>query len=255
LHFYALNIKLNLTYFYLIKLMQPKRVMLKISGEMFVGDKESGIDFGALKSVAAGVAKFREQTGLELCITVGAGNLWRYRDSMGSGIDRVKADQMGMAATNLNGVALASALMEIGVPATALTGFSTPGLVADYERDWALEMVEDGHVVVLCGGTGNPFFTTDSSAVLRALELNCDLFMKGTKVDGVYDKDPKKHNDAKKFEELSYAQVLEMGLEVMDLTAVSLAKDNSLPMLVFEFNDTEVLLSVLKNNKLGTLVS
>ncbi|PIZ73905.1 UMP kinase [Candidatus Peregrinibacteria bacterium CG_4_10_14_0_2_um_filter_41_8] len=232
-----------------------KRVMLKLSGEMFLGSDEAGINFDQLKKVAKRIVEFKQKNEIELAIVVGAGNIWRFRDSDGSGIDRVTADKMGMLATILNGVALASAINDLEQSAVCLSGFSAPQLVMDFDAAMGREFLEDDTIVVLAGGTTNPYFTTDSAAVLRGLELNCDVLLKGTKVDGVYDADPMKNPDAKRYSQLTYQDAIEQNLEVMDLTAVALARDNSLPMLVFAFADENALMNVLNDNSLGTLVN
>lgn len=231
-----------------------KRVMLKLSGEMFQGDKDSGIDFAALKKTAERIKKFKEESGVQLTIVVGAGNIWRFRDSDGSGIDRVTADKMGMLATIMNGMALSKALNNLGVASVCLSGFSAPQLCEDYDVDLGRECLAEDDVVICAGGTTNPYFTTDSAAVLRALELECDVLLKGTKVDGVYSADPNKDDSAVRYEELTYQEAIEQNLQVMDSTAVAMARDNELPMLVFAFADDEALMGILKDPKLGTLV-
>ncbi len=236
--------------------MQVKRVMLKLSGEMFQTEagSASGIDFEQLKLVAKRLFDFKKSNNLQLAIVVGGGNFWRFRDSHGSGIDHVQADQMGMQATVLNAVALQSALRNLGDQAQAFTAVQN-GLAPDYNVEDAKICLEDDMTVICAGGTGNPFFTTDSAAVLRALELECELLLKGTKVDGVYSADPNKDPKAERFATLSFDEVMKRKLEVMDFTAFALANEQKLSILVFDFANQETLTKILDKPELGTLVS
>lgn len=232
-----------------------KSVLLKLSGEMFLSDEQgSGIDFDALHKLAKRLVEFKKKNKVKLAIVVGAGNIWRYRNSDGSGIKRVVADQMGMLATVLNGVALASAIQQEGLSATCLSAFSVPQLVTDYDPVMAKELFEEDEILILSGGTANPYFTTDSAAVLRALELECDLLLKGTKVDGVYSADPFKDKTATRYSNVSYNEVIAKELKVMDQTAFALAREQELPIVVFDFTDEEALLKILKDPTLGTVV-
>lgn len=231
-----------------------KSVLLKLSGEMFLGPEGAGINFKALHQVAKRLVAFKKANRVKLAIVVGGGNIWRFRDSEGSGISRVVADQMGMLATVLNGVALASAIREVGVDSVCLSAFSVPKLVEDYDPVLAQEMFEDDAVLVLSGGTANPYFTTDSAAVLRALELNCDLLLKGTKVDGVYSADPEKDMNAERYTTISYDEVIAQELKVMDQTAFALAREQELPIIVFDFENEETLPKILKETTLGTVI-
>lgn len=232
-----------------------KRILLKISGEIFSNEDGSSFDFDKYAKVAESLRDFVNEAKVELAIVLGAGNIWRYRDTKGAGLDRVTADQLGMTATAFNAKVLEGALRNVGQEAMAFSDFSVPGLMPDYDTHYVNETLSDGVVCILAGGTGKPFFTTDSCATLRALELNCDVLLKATKVDGVYDSDPHKNENAKRFEKISYAEVLEKSLEVMDLTAISLAKEAQLPVLVFDFTDFDNLKKVIKDSSLGTLVN
>lgn len=222
---------------------------------MFMNEDGSSFDFAKYNEVAKVLVGFVKKTGVKLAIVVGAGNIWRYRDTTGAGLDRVEADQMGMVATCFNAKLLENALNKNGGVALAMSDFSVPNLLPDYHFKLANEVLEAEEICILAGGTGNPFFTTDSCAVLRALELKCDVMLKATKVDGVYDSDPNKNPEAKRFGKISYAEVLERSLEVMDLAAISLAKDSALPVLVFDFSDFSNLEKVIQNPDLGTLVN
>lgn len=236
---------------------KPERVMLKLSGEMLQipgSETAAGIDFPQLHQIAERLYQFKKENQVDLAIVVGAGNFWRYRDSDGSGIERVQADKMGIHATMMNAVALAAALNQVGDQALALSAVDAPNLLESYDVGIAREMLAEGMTVVCAGGTGNPYFTTDSAAVLRALELDCDLLLKGTKVDGVYSADPEKEPDAERFDQLSYDQVIDMKLRVMDLTAFTLAMDNQLPILVFDFANEQSFANILSDTSLGTLI-
>jgi uridylate kinase len=232
-----------------------KRILLKISGEMFSAEDGSSFDFEKYTKVAKVISAFVKKHSVELAIVVGAGNIWRYRDTTGAGLDRVEADQLGMTATCFNAKLLENALNKVGSPAVAMSDFSVPNLLEDYHYKLANDVLSAGEICILAGGTGNPFFTTDSCAVLRALELDCEILFKATKVDGVYDSDPHKNKDAKRYSTITYSEVLAKSLEVMDLAAISLAKDASLPLLVFDFSDYENLEKVMLNESLGTKVN
>jgi uridylate kinase len=221
---------------------------------MFSNVDGSSFDFAKYVQVAKVLKAFVSKTNVQLAIVVGAGNIWRYRDTTGAGLDRVTADQLGMTATCFNAKLLEDALNKVGLKSMAMSDFSVPNLLPDYHYSLANDVLEAGEVCILAGGTGNPYFTTDSCAVLRALELDCEVLFKATKVDGVYDSDPNKNPNAKRYSEISYAEVLEKSLEVMDLAAISLAKDSSLPLLVFDFTDYANLEKVYSNFSLGTVV-
>lgn len=236
------------------KRLKYKRIMLKLSGEVMEGKKGSGIDFEVVASLCKEIAEVKK-LGVEIVIVIGGGNFWRYRDFVESGIDRVHSDYMGMMATIMNSLALRNSFRKLRVDARPLSAFAVPVVVETYLRDRAMAYLEKGKIVICAGGTGNPFFTTDTAAALRALELHCDVLMKATKVDYVYDKDPMKYKNAKKFTKLSYHEVLDRGLGVMDLSAVSLCGDSKLPIEVFNLTRKGNIARVVKGEKVGTLIS
>lgn len=230
-----------------------KRIMLKLSGEVFSGNQDFGIDRPTLDNVAKQVKKLLDQK-LEVVIVVGGGNIWRFRDTKGSGIERTSSDAMGMLATIMNSVALQSALESIDVETRVLSSIDVPQLAEPFIRRRAVRHLEKGRIVICAGGTGNPYFTTDSAAALRALELECDVLLKATNVDGIYDKDPRSNKDAKMYNELSYAEAIEKHLGVMDQAAFSLCDEQKLPIIVFNFFKDDLLLKAAKGEKVGTLV-
>ncbi|HVW66124.1 MAG TPA: UMP kinase [Candidatus Peribacteraceae bacterium] len=234
--------------------MTYKRIMLKLSGESFSKEgKGQGIHQETLYKVAQSVAELAK-TGVQVVIVVGGGNIWRYRDTTGSGIERTASDAMGMLATIMNGVALQASLESLGIFCRVASAIQVPQLAEPYIRRRVIRHLEKGRVVICAGGTGNPFFTTDSAAALRALELNCDCLLKATNVDGIYDKDPNKFPDAKKYNELTYQEALEKHLDVMDQAAFSLCQDQNLPIRVFNFSNPENLMKAAKGDDIGTLV-
>jgi len=237
-------------------LAQPvyKRVVLKLSGEAFAGETHFGID----PQVVSGIAKeLRDvsELGVELAIVVGGGNIFRARSREPYGIERAQADYMGMLATIMNALALQSALEKSGVPSRVLSAIPMPTVCESYVRPKALHHVGLGRVVVFAAGTGNPFFTTDTTAALRAIELGCDAVAKATGVDGVYSADPKTNPDAKRYDRLTYADVLAQDLKVMDGAAIALARDNDLPVVVFSINEPGNLLKVLRGEARCTVIS
>ncbi len=233
--------------------MTYKRIMLKLSGEVFSGDHEYGIDRPTLEHIGSQIAEVAA-LGLEIVIVVGGGNIWRYRDTKESGIERTASDAMGMLATVMNSVALQSALEEQNCETRVMSAIDIPQLAEPFIKRRALRHVEKGRIVICGGGTGNPYFTTDSAAALRALEMSCDVLLKATNVDGIYDKDPNKHKDAVRFETLTYQQALEKHLAIMDQAAFSLCQEQGLPIIVFDFNQTGALLKAARGEKIGTLV-
>ncbi len=233
--------------------MTYKRIMLKLSGEVFSHEKGTGIDRATLDSVAGTIADVAK-TGVQLVIVVGGGNIWRYRDMKASGIDRPVSDGMGMLATIMNSVALQSALEHHGCATRVLSSVDVPQLAEPYIRRRAIRHLEKKRVVICAGGTGSPFFTTDSAAALRALELECDILLKATDVDGIYNKDPRKHRDATLYNELSYQEAIEKHILVMDQAAFSLCREQELSIRVFNFFTKGVLLDAVKGKKVGTLV-
>ncbi len=231
-----------------------KRIMLKISGEALSNEgKEEGLHQPTLHAVAKRIAAVAKQ-GIEVVVVVGGGNIWRYRDTQESGIERTVSDAMGMLATIINAVALQAAIEQAGASTRVLSSIAVPQLAEPYIRRRAVRHLEKGRVVVCAGGTGNPFFTTDSAAALRALELSCEVLLKATNVDGIYDKDPRKHKDAKRYEELTYQEAIEKNLSVLDQAAFSLCRDQHLPIRVFNFADPTSLERAVQGEDVGTLV-
>lgn len=230
-----------------------KRVLIKLSGEMLLGDKEFGIDTKTLQNFAKEV-KLVVDEGFQIALVIGAGNIFRGISGSAEGLDRADADYMGMLATCMNGLALQNALYRAGVETRVQTAIKMDEVAEPYIRGRALRHMEKGRVVIFVAGTGNPYFTTDTAAALRAVELNCDLLIKATKVDGIYDKDPAKFEDAKHFEKISYQDVLVKDLKVMDGSAISLCKDNNLPIMVASMAKQDGLLKALTNKTRTTLV-
>jgi uridylate kinase len=229
-----------------------KRVMLKISGEALAGEKGFGIDFDTANEIALQIKEL-VKLGVEIGIVVGGGNIWRGRS--GEGMDRTTADYMGMMATCINALALQDSLENIGVNTRVQTAIEMKEVAEPFIRRRAMRHLEKGRVVIFAAGTGNPYFSTDTTAALRAAEIEAEVILLAKKVDGVYDKDPHKYNDAVKFEKLSYLNVLEKGLQVMDSTATSLCMDNNIPILVFGLDKPENIKRVILGEKIGTLVS
>lgn len=228
--------------------------MLKISGEV-IGDKNGeGIDHKALDKIAKEIVKV-SKAGKEVVIVSGGGNIWRYRDTKEAGIERTTSDYMGMMATIMNGVALQSAIEKLGVHCRVATSLDLPQIAEPYIRRRAIRHLEKKRIVICAGGTGNPYFTTDTAAALRAIELNCDVLLKATKVDGVYDADPEKVKNAKKYKTLSFQKAIEKNLQVIDQTAFSLCRESNMKILVFNMNKKDAILEAAKGKKVGTLVS
>lgn len=231
-----------------------RRIMLKLSGEVLAGQQQFGIDGPTLEHLAKSIQEVTT-TGVQVALVLGGGNFWRFRDQKELHLDRTISDSMGMIATVMNAVAMQEKLKSLGVRAKAFSALPIPSILDTYAPQRAREAFTTYDVVLCAGGTGSPYFTTDSAAALRALELQCDVFLKATKVDYVCDKDPNKHTDAKIFTTVSYQQVLELGLEVMDLTAVSLCMDNKLPIIVFNMQKDENLMKVICGKQVGTTIS
>lgn len=230
-----------------------KRVLLKLGGESLLGDREYGIDPKAALEVAAEIKSVHE-TGTQVAVVIGAGNIFRGVSGAANGLDRSTADYMGMLATVMNCLALQDALEKSGVDTRVQSGLEMPAVAEPYIRRRALRHMDKGRVVILAAGTGAPYFTTDTGAALRALELDCDVIMKATKVDGIYDKDPNKYPDAKKYEELAFMDTLTQKLEVMDTSAFALCMDNKLPIMVFNFFEKGNAKRAVMGDKIGTLV-
>ncbi len=220
------------------------RVLVKISGESLKGKEPLGYDAEAVRQVVKNLSAALD-SGVELAVVVGAGNLWRGAVGKAIGMDGVSADYMGMLGTVMNAIILRDAFESSGVPCDVLTSFAMDPVGELFERNKAIKRLEEGHVVICAGGTGHPFFTTDTTAALRALELGAEAVLKATKVDGVYTDDPMKNLAAKRYERLSFDEALRNNLKVMDSTAFSLCKDNNLPIIVFNFSDQETLVKVL----------
>ena len=233
--------------------MKPayKRVLHKLSGEVLAGSIGHGIDFDKVLEVCAKVKECVDM-GVEVAIVVGGGNFWRGRSS--GKMDRTRVDHMGMLATVINSLALADGLEQTGVAARVQTAIAMNQIAEPYIRNKAVRHLEKGRVVIFGCGTGNPFFSTDTTAALRAAEIGADVIFKATNVDGVYDSDPKKNPDAKKYDELTHLDVLKQGLHVMDSTAASLCMDNNINILVFNLNDPENIVKAMTGEKIGTIV-
>ena len=234
--------------------MKYKRIMLKISGEVFGGKKGQGIDLESLNKTAKEIVKVHK-AGIEIAIVVGGGNIWRYRDTKKAEIERTTSDYMGMMATIMNGVALQNAIEKLGVHCRVATSLDLPQIAEPYIRRRAVRHLEKKRVVICAGGTGNPYFTTDTAAALRATELTCDVILKATKVDGVYDADPKKVKGAKKYDKLSFDKAIAKNLQIMDQTAFSLCRESKMKIVVFNMHKPNAILEAAKGKKVGTLVS
>ncbi len=230
-----------------------KRILLKLSGEALAGDQGFGINPIVIQSIAGGVANVH-RTGLEIGIVIGGGNIFRGIAASANGMDRASSDYMGMLATCINALALQDALEKHDVDTRVQSAIEMAEIAEPYIRRKAMRHLEKKRVVIFAAGTGNPYFTTDTAAALRAMEIDAEVIMKATKVDGVYDKDPKLHADAVKFEELSYIEVLNRRLNVMDSTAISLCMDNSLPIITFNLNDPENIARAARGEQIGTLI-
>lgn len=236
------------------KKIKYKRVLLKLSGEVMAGENGSGIDVDYVSKLCKEIAEIHK-LGVQIGIVVGGGNIWRYRDFQKSGIERIMSDNMGMMATVMNGSAMKSAFQKVGVDCRVMSALRVQQVAEDYFPPRAMHHLTNNRIVICVGGTGNPFFTTDSAAALRALELECDILLKATKVDGVYTSDPVKDKNAKKFDKISYKEVLKMNLRVMDLTAVTLCKDGGMPILVFNLYKKNNIKKAVLGEKIGTLIS
>ncbi len=230
-----------------------KRILLKLSGEMLAGSQGYGIQPSVVDDIA-GQIQSAQQAGAEVAVVIGGGNIFRGLSDEAAGMERTVADYMGMLATVLNALALQNRLEQRGCHTRVQSAIEMMELAEPYIRRKAVRHLEKGRVVIFAAGTGNPYFSTDTAAALRAMEIHADVILKGTKVDGIYDKDPEKHPDALKYEELSYFQVLEKDLAVMDNTAITLCMDNKLPMIVFSARDPENIRRLLAGEPIGTLV-
>ena len=239
---------------YLIDLnMKYKRVLLKLSGEALMGLNNHGIDPIRLNDYAFQIKEIHGK-GTEIAIVIGGGNIFRGVSGASKGMDRVQADYMGMLATVINGLALQSALENNDIPTRLQSAINMEAIAEPFIKRRATRHLEKGRVVIFGSGTGNPFFTTDSAAVLRAIEINADVILKGTRVDGIYNKDPEKNKEATKFDSLSFEEVLKKGLKVMDTTAFTLSQENNLPIIVFDMNIKGNLSKIINGDKIGTRV-
>lgn len=227
--------------------------MLKLSGEVLLGKQHSGIDHAVLEELCREVLEIKK-LGVQIVIVIGGGNIWRYRDFKETGIERVTSDNIGMLATIMNAVAMQSMFEKLGADCRVASAVDIPQIAEPYLRRKVIRHLEKGRIVICAGGTGSPFFTTDSAAALRALETNCEVLLKATNVEGVYDKDPDIHKNAKRFEKLSYHEVLEMDLAFMDQAAVSLCKESSVPIIVFNLEKRGNIKKVVSGEKIGTVI-
>ena len=234
--------------------MQYKRVLLKLSGEALMGDRQYGIDPNRLKEYAKEIKEVTNK-GIELAIVIGGGNIFRGVAGASNGMDRVQGDHMGMLATCINGLALQSALEDEGVYTRLQTAIQIKEIAEPYIKRKAIRHLEKGRVVIFGAGTGNPYFTTDTAAVLRAIEINADAILKGTRVDGIYNTDPEKDKTAVKFNTITFKDVISKGLKVMDMTAFTLSEENKLPIIVFDMNTNGNLLKLISGEQIGTIVN
>ena len=231
-----------------------RRVLLKLSGEALMGDEDYGIDPKVLGRLAREVIE-AQGAGAEVALVIGGGNIFRGAGLAAAGMDRVTGDHMGMLATVINALAMQDALEKLGGKARVMSALKINDVCEDYIRRRAIRHLEKGRLVIFAAGTGNPFFTTDSGAALRAIEIGADLLLKATKVDGVYDKDPKKHADATRYERLTYEEVLSRDLQVMDTAAFALCRDSEMPLRIFDMAQPGTLLRILQGEEVGTLVT
>lgn len=234
--------------------MKYKRILLKLSGEALMGERNYGIDPVRLENYAQDIKSIVER-GIEVAIVIGGGNIFRGLAGASNGMDRVQGDYMGMLATIINGLALQSAVEEAGLQTRLLTSIEMKQIAEPFIKRRAVRHLEKGRVVIFGGGTGNPYFTTDTAAVLRAIEINADVILKGTRVDGIYTSDPEKDSKAVKFENITFREVLNKDLKVMDMTAFTLSEENDLPIIVFDMNKKGNLMKLILGEKVGTLVN
>ncbi|MDA0331027.1 MAG: UMP kinase [Bacteroidetes bacterium] len=234
--------------------MKYNRILLKLSGEALLGKNSYGIDNDRLVIYAEEIKEIHKQ-GVEIAIVIGGGNIFRGLSGSKDGIDRVQADYMGMLATVINGLALQNALENIEIPTRLQSAIKMESIAEPFIKRKATRHLEKGRVVIFASGTGNPYFTTDSAAVLRAIEINADVILKGTRVDGIYNEDPEKNKEAVKFDDISFEETIRKGLKIMDTTAFTLSKENKLPIIVFDINTKGNLTKIIMGEKIGTKVS
>ena len=235
------------------KPVRYQRIMLKLSGEALVGDGRFGINPEVIERIAREVREVSEM-GVEVALVIGGGNIFRGVAASAYGMDRAAADYMGMLATTINSLALQDALEKLGVYTRVMSAIEMKQLAETYIRRRAVRHLEKGRVVIFAAGTGNPYFSTDTAAALRGMEIHAEVILKATKVDGIYDKDPMEHEDAVRFEELSYIEVLNRGIRVMDSTAISLCMENKLPIIVFNMSEPGNIARVVRGESIGTVV-
>ena len=230
-----------------------KRILLKLSGEALAGNQGTGINTTVIQQIAQDI-KVAHETGVEIGLVIGGGNIFRGIAASAQGMDRASSDYMGMLATCINSLALQDALEKANVPTRVQSAIEMNEIAEPYIRRRAVRHLEKGRIVIFAAGTGNPYFTTDTAAALRAMEINAEILMKATKVDGIYDKDPTKNPDAKKYDKISYIDVLKQGLQVMDSTAISLCMDNKLPIMTFDLAKPGNILKAVQGEPIGTVV-
>ncbi len=235
-------------------IMKYKRILLKLSGEALMGDRQYGIDPARLAEYAAEIKQIHEQ-GVEIAIVIGGGNIFRGLAGAANGMDRVQGDYMGMLATIINGMALQGALEDAGMLTRLQTALKIEAIAEPYIKRRAVRHLEKGRIVIFGAGTGNPYFTTDTAAVLRGVEVHADVILKGTRVDGIYDQDPEKFPDAVKFDTITFDDCLKKNLNVMDTTAFTLSLENKLPIVVFDMNKEGNLLKICQGENIGTVVN
>jgi uridylate kinase len=234
--------------------MKYKRILLKLSGESLMGEKKYGIDSAILQQYAEEIKKVKDM-GVEIAIVIGGGNIFRGVQAEKSGIDRVQGDYMGMLATLINAMALQSALEQIGLFTRLMSGIKIESVCEPFIRRRAIRHLEKGRIVIFGAGIGNPYFTTDSTAALRAIEIESEVVLKGTRVDGVYTADPEKDPTATKYQNITFTEVYEKNLNVMDMTAFTLCQENNLPIIVFDMNKSENLAKLAQGEQIGTLIT
>jgi uridylate kinase len=230
-----------------------KRILLKLSGEALMGEQKFGLEVDACKQIALAIKQVYD-LGVQIGIVVGGGNIFRGNQAKAFGFARTPADHIGMLATHINGLVLQQSLAVLGCQSVVVSALECDSIIETYSWQHAMETIQDGKIVIFVGGTGNPYFTTDTAAALRASEINAGILLKATKVDGVYDKDPMKHRDAVKYSHLSYAEVLTKKLEVMDATAIALCRENQIPIYVFNLFEKDALLKAVTRQEGGSLV-
>lgn len=234
--------------------MKYKRILLKLSGEALLGSRQFGFDPAMLRLYATEIKKVTEM-GTQVAVVIGGGNIFRGRDAADAGVDRAQGDYMGMLATVMNSMALQGALENVGLYTRVMSALQIAQVAEPFIRRRAVRHLEKNRVVILAAGLGSPHFTTDSAAALRGIELGCEVLLKGTRVDGIYTADPEKNPDAQLFKEISFQEVYEKGLNVMDMTAFTLCKENNLPIIVFDMNKPDNLRRIVEGEEIGTLVT